>query len=329
MKTPKILLFIFLFIIGTSINGQTKPTQTKKPVVTTKPTASTVSKPVTRVTTASQQEVGYLITPLNLSTNKLPVGFKGNNPVDVFSKILIGRMIKGEFETTSEYEKRILIADTKPIIGKLSIDSFFVFKIPTSYSMMTYDADVQKMTVSYETDIYADELPESSLSIKIFSKSKKYVGSNAFGRTVTITAYDETRYNLVMPNFDDLKPVSSKDKYLPALLEFSLDVNTAKQIKLNNSLGCLFIGKLVDPFYNIGFYSDEATIDSPLKYDFKYRYIYMKVYQVWFYNTMTGKVLFKNEITKSLNNNDYNSDSTFLKVIDELSKKVKDVHIIE
>lgn len=292
MKTPKILLFILLFIIGTSINGQTKPTQTKKPVVTTKPTTSTAVKPVIKATTTTQQEVGYLITPLNLSTNKLPVGFKGNDPVNVFSKILNGRMIKGEFETTSEYEKRILIADTKPIIGNLTKDSVFVFKIPTGYSMMNYEADSQKMTVSYEADIYAQDLPESSLSIKIFSKSRRYVGSNAFGRTVTITAYDETRYNLVVPNFDGLT------QFTPFLIEFDLDVNTAKQIKLNNSLGCLFIGKLVDPFYNIGFYSDEATIDSPLKYDFKYRYIYMKVYQVWFYNTMTGKVLYKKEITE-------------------------------
>jgi|GEM_PF-4135154 len=81
----------------------------------------------------------------NVSTDSLPLNFTGQDIETLFSKLrnLEVRLTKGEFETTTQYEKRIAEEIQKPIIDNLTLEDSF--SLVTSRIRAEYDADTQKM----------------------------------------------------------------------------------------------------------------------------------------------------------------------------------------
>ena len=75
----------------------------------------------------------------------MPPNFSGHDVGTLFTQLrdLKKRLVKSEFETTADYEKRVTQEKQKPILGNLTILDTFSLVAPNVQA--AYDADSQKM----------------------------------------------------------------------------------------------------------------------------------------------------------------------------------------
>lgn len=81
----------------------------------------------------------------NIGADSLPPNFAGQDAKTLFTQLsdLKRRLMKSEFETTAEYEKRVAQEKQKPLLGNLTIRD--TFSLVVSNVEASYDADSQKM----------------------------------------------------------------------------------------------------------------------------------------------------------------------------------------
>ena len=255
MKNIIFIISLMLCIFVENTNGKTKVIQVRKQTKTTK---------------VINKGTEYLLSSQDLSITKLPIGFQGVNSIELYKRLekRKDKLNKKEFETTSQFQDRIKKEYAKPIIGKLTEDSLYFFKVLLSkpilsdFDIISYNADNKEITVRNEISWTKGLLEESkpSVYLKKYSKSRKYLGSNAFGATAVVTEYQDYSYNLVISNLPAIQDSIGNEFVIS---KFQLDVNSVKQIKKHNLLGCVYIGKLLHPYSDNGFDSSSATIDSP------------------------------------------------------------------
>jgi len=290
-----VTLLLLVFFAG-NVLGQTKTTLKKRAsnsIISTK----TVSK-----------GTGYISTAFDLNLMKLPIGFKGINPIELYKSLAVKStsLQKEEFETTGQFNERQNVETSKPIFGKLNKDSLFVFKVilskPTFSEILSYNADMEMLTVDTQLEFakitgQEYDFSKKSITLKEVSKKERYIGTNAFGTSMKVTKINSEMYQLLIENWKDLEDKTDKYNLANIKYQFQVNINTAKQVKQNNGLGCLFIGKLSLPYSYTGYYySGPATIDSPIVSVDNYKYINMTVTEIWYYNTITGEILAKNKI---------------------------------
>lgn len=87
------------------------------------------------------------IVKQNLEADSLPPNFTGHHLETLFNQLrdLIKRLEKSEFETTPEYEKRVVEEKQKPIFDSLTIKDTFYLVISDVKS--EYNADLRKMSI--------------------------------------------------------------------------------------------------------------------------------------------------------------------------------------
>jgi len=254
----------------------------------------------------------YSNKPFNLGINKIPLGYNGVNPVQLFQNLIIrdGESKKSEFETTKQFESRTKNKELSPIIGNVYKDSLFAVSAKLTYYKLSpkYDADNGKMTIDIELDDYVGYKTESKydrnkkiIELKTIEISHdRYTGSNVYGVKKIIDKYEDEEYSLQINNWESLYNIYKKEIY-PTTISFSFEMDSNNAINMTNSikvnkhkLGCLFIGKLIDPFMSIGYYySGKATIDDTNEFTTTYHYLHMFIDEIWLYNKTTGKIYSK------------------------------------
>jgi hypothetical protein len=263
------------------------------------------------------------VIPFDINAEKMPFNYTGTDIARLYALLLKKAPLKkGEFETTTEYEKKVADAVTGDIYAfKMNEQSAW-----GGLRIHPYDADAQKLKIDLETtwlSKYTTEDYRASFIIKELDiSSESYVGSNAFGATRLVTHYRATQFGIALvnqrefgkSNYDDNKynlniktPLTSIRK---VTIEIDMMPDKAKELKENIGVLLLCQPSLcksnIKSFLKEGndliFESSdlsEATIDRPSSHLYKRKYINVQILEVWIYDILTGEVLLKNRLKRS------------------------------
>src|SRR5688572_24174948 len=161
----------------------------------------------------------------NIGTDSLPPDFAGHDAKTLFTQLsdLKRRLVKSEFETTAEYEKRVAREKQKPILGNLTVRDTFSLLV-TKFEA-GYDADAQKMRffLAVEKNPMAELMKDSALGRESLEYSNRY----------SIQWPDERGYGSQGIFFDELGSLVLAEKgYQQGFLaEVNLSVEEARRLK--------------------------------------------------------------------------------------------------
>ena len=179
-----------------------------------------------------------------------------SNIVKLLAKLQVMHLAKGEYETTAEYSARM---------AKLDLPHQITLTTPVLSREGQYDADAQRL--SYSADDLKDamqfsgEIDASRMKfIRAFDSYHsrdvgKYVGQNAFGARVRVTAATRSHHYVSAFDDNDIRDFGS--------ISFDLQPTRAKALRPH--LEWIAVGG-IDPVSlrkEEHFY--EATIDSPVQ----------------------------------------------------------------
>jgi hypothetical protein len=187
--------------------------------------------------------------------------------------------MKGEFETTAEFEERQDKWMARPILGAVKPQSRIALSLSTQTApnqmKAAYDADGGLMTVEVSRSYCGD-----AVGVEIFSNLKdqgSYIGSNAFGVKKVIKRTSITRYCLDGVPLDPMQFAISRDK--------------ASQEKAR--LKVLVVGRLREPYVKVVENYSSPTITSPYEVHSTSYVLILDVDEVWVFNGTTGQIHFK------------------------------------
>ena len=317
--TKKIFLFILMFSVALNYVN----------------TADAKDKKVTsknKSRTAQEKTDNLTPTPFNINTEKLPPNYKGTDIVKLFSVLSKKAPIKkDEFETTADYDKKIMTAFTT------IADDVYAFKLDYNlyFSIHDYNADTQKLQIDIETQPlskydFVDH--RASIIIKhLYEGSESHIGTNAFGANVLVKSYNGTEYGIVLVNQDVFGRSSYSDNHGKARLDSYRKINLetevlpAKAKTMKNNIGVLLLCKpwlykleeeTTPSTENVrgpvkakprklntgnslifGDYDHtEATFDSPAEHSYYRNFINVEVLSIWVYEINTGSIIFKKQL---------------------------------
>lgn len=308
---------IFLVCTMENVYSQKKIIQTKK--------IGTVTKKV-------NASSGYSTKEFDLNLSKVPIGYIGINPIELFKNLnsRSTNLTKGEFEKTTEFEQKVKLQNSKPIIGNLNEESLIsLYAEDMNLNSFSYDADNELAKLSIELKKYENtkelesayepgeyhrltELYKNKRNIELVCKTVKeysYYGGNAFGATTKIDVTQATKYCLLIQNWRKFTNSGRENEMIE--FQFKVDPKTAKIIKskdlINGRTGilrALFIGNLSKPYILTGqYYSGIPKIDFPYEDTYDYKYINLEIREIWIYNKISGVIYTK---LKSMNSNSIN-----------------------
>jgi hypothetical protein len=314
MKKSISILLVLMFAISSLAYGEQKTKKSK--------TKATKAKP----------EYVYSVDKIDVTLDRLPPKYIGNDPRIVYSVIQGMKEVekKNEFETTEHFAARISGNNKKPIIGKIGLDEVLAFRPEYNSILIKYNADAAKFTVDVKIEPDFRHLgygvTSSFKSINLYdgkTERGEYIGSNAFGATINVTSSSYNSYCLLFDNYESfysshwteeaLKRENrySKDwagiagrEYVPRYSDYEkvYELNTtvnatpeeAKSIK--EQIKALVIVKLKSPFIGEGSIYIPATFDSASSFSQHFEYLLADVQEIWIYNIRTGEIYTKKKI---------------------------------
>lgn len=296
LKSSFLMIAIILFI--GNVRGQNKTIPSKKTV------------PSINKTTVVNKKTTYLTTSFDPNLTKIPIDFKGHNPIELYKSLRkkTTALSKGEFETTAQFEDRVKIENSKPILGILNEQSLFSFKSKESnldHLSFSYDADNQLIELAIYCHTFFGENSQIDRSKKTIElneiriEKNSTIGTNAFGVSKEINSYTDDVYSLLIDNWRNFVNGGILDDLIK--IKFKVNPVIAKQIKEvdlhyggNGVLGFLYIGNIIKPFtYDGHYYSGAPTLSYPNRFTKNIYYINLKLNEIWIYNKITGEILTK------------------------------------
>jgi hypothetical protein len=273
---------------------------------------------------ATQAREAYSNTEFDPSVSRLPVGFNGNNIIELFAELEKTELKhkKREFESTVRWEERVRLAETQTILGKLGRNSTYAFvvqqgpafKDPSRNAVkIDYDADSAKFDIAVDLDTPSyrqypeeneQESSKSESAIIIFkgaANHRSYIGSNGFGAKREVNAWEHTEYEVLLSNSGFHSALHHRDALNAFVVSrtfhiaIPMPLERAKTVK--PQIRVLVIGKLSEPFVSSGSSYDGPTIDDPIELSVSYKYVQMDISAIWVYNHETGTVYVRRQPT--------------------------------
>jgi hypothetical protein len=225
------------------------------------------------------------------SSSFLHIFFKGNNIEQVFRQLLTKYPVKGEFEKTSEYEKKV---------SSITYNDIYAFKIDYDNTLdFEYDPDNELLIIDLKTTQITN--PNSSsgspkepgqlfrediIAIKtVGDKVSSYIGTNAFGAKKVIKKNTGVIYGLIPKEKIDW---------------ISINMKPAEAKKYKKTLKVLLIcktytpDKLYPPAFT-GAYYFSPTFSEPIEMNYVAKIINVEILELRIYDYNTGKILGKRE----------------------------------
>jgi hypothetical protein len=287
-KKRSIIIFLVFALISGNLFCQQK---SKRKFKTT-----TSTKSIKKIKKTSD----YDIYPFDLNRKQLPLDYKGVNPALLYDKIVDRSYnLKSDYETTSQYNERISLERMKPLFGKIHTDSILAFV--SKHICPNYNADNQILNVDILLNMYTDysrakpfDFNRRCVMLDEIKEESTYSGSNAFGFDVIVDKNESKEHDLLLKNWKNFNVKMGKlDIDASIQLTMDIDVSHAKQIIESNSLGCLFIGKISEPYTCEGYSQIKPTIDFPKEYITYNKYINLYAIEIWLFNMKTGEIYSK------------------------------------
>lgn len=233
---------------------------------------------------------------------RLPVGYNGLDAKQFYKlfKSKVGKLKKGEFETTEEFEKRT--EDKDVLLAPINTSALYAFRI--DYINSKYNADSQ----TYETDnsgsvrFCSDDSPLGWVTCKLDSishKERKYTGNNSFGATINITKRTGLNFALAIPKkssainqvFEHIKPGDGHQGGYLYRDKFDFPLVDARKLGKKN-ISVLFVGRVTDAKILEGrSLISEPTIDYPFDDFIQEEAMPFELKKIIYYVVQTGEIL--------------------------------------
>jgi hypothetical protein len=239
----------------------------------------------------------------------VPPHFQGNDLRRIAAGLAASHPTRDAFESSLQYNARMLAAESIPLAGGFASDSLLAFVFPTEERLHTdflgdmaldlgYDADHQLLTVVMQNspmELKSEDEP-AKLSIKWSDRttsSSQYLGSNGFGATTTVYAENQTDYALAIPTKSTKFGLDSNGSAIRPI-SISFTVSPEKARILNRRIRVLVICKLVGlgPVSQGETYHT-PTMESPLQSKTITNYLHVIPSEFWIFDIATGEVLAK------------------------------------
>jgi hypothetical protein len=205
------------------------------------------------------------------SNNSLTANFKGQDADFIFDQLLKHQkaLVKSEFESTPEFEKRSSEELKKPITSNLGIKDTFAFVMNNVRA--TYDADSKVISMFLDINkqpIYANE--ENLYSVRWFNEYSK-------GNKYYIDSYD-----LLFEKFENLLPPNRNVSNSQFAVGIASEVEEAKRLK--TSVKAIAFVKFKDPY---------AKYDVVKTNSHTGRKFYVSLVDIYFYDPQSGRIFAK------------------------------------
>lgn len=212
-------------------------------------------------------------TSFDLSTNKLPPRFTGENPAFLFKQLEKAIPERGEFESTESYLRRIHSIDTNKMYA-------FTDNLEKSaVSSLSYNPDEQEWEIK-------DSFISSIILRVVSSEMKSYIARNAYNTTVRVRRYLDVTYGVRNNN----KQFQSFDCVIP--------MSPEKAKLLKNRMRVLYICTLFSPPDNPGYliygedYKEPKLSDPEEAHSYNYK-LEVNLKAIFIYDELTGEILKK------------------------------------
>ena len=211
------------------------------------------------------------------SSNTLPTNFKGHNAKLIFTQLLDlnKRLVKSEFETTSEFEKRISEEIKKPIAYNLGLNDTFAFVVNGVGA--EYNADTKLMSFFLHA---ANDWGSLGLGIKRNGKESLYcINWNDEGWVGANYSIDTYKFFFnELGNFVLAKKAGSTG----FSADIKLEAEDAKRLKTD--VRAVAFVKFEEPY---------AQMDRLQVEGYMGRLFQVRLVDVYFFDPQTGKIFVK------------------------------------
>lgn len=259
----------------------------------------------TNKTTLKQNKISekYDTNICCLTCDTLSPGYIGHDLIKLFNALdNFTSIAKSEYETTEQFNDRLVHEQSKPILGKLTIDDVYCIMVKPE---VEYDADNNfiKLIVKEESDIFTGPMENPHIDYDhkgiIIKETKdikgKYRGMNAFGATATISTGTYTSTGIALTkNFNQYEGKKYTFSRAPDAIVLNLEgivPNVAKECR--NDIRILFTVKLKKPYLVKHMSYSAPTISSPYANTYINQYVYATLKELSIYNYKTGFVFKK------------------------------------
>jgi hypothetical protein len=235
---------------------------------------------------------------IDLSTERLPINFKGDDIEEIYEKLKSKKPDKkGEYETTEEWKRKI--DDNYQSI--LNDDTIYFIK---NWMKLHYDADKQNFIEYFRLES-GFGLNNMFLSIRWDRVNKSYIAQNAFGAKVPITLEETTKYYIVPLNKKDIvKNDAMIEKYYKMhgvghydmVIELPVSRENAKQSSIYALI--VFKPRLLGTASDYTFVTERSTRkppswESPSDLQSKNYFIFGDLLEIWIYDSNSGEIISK------------------------------------
>lgn len=211
------------------------------------------------------------------TTDSLPLNFSGQDAKTLYTQLLDlrKRLLKNEFETTAQYEKRVAEELQKPITDNLTVKD--TFSIVVSGVRANYNADSQKM--QFFLPIEKSQMAELLRSSSGLSRDKKTAYDLSYVNLYSIQWRSERGYETQGIFFDEMNNlVPTEQSYSQGFsAEVNLGVEDAKRLK--NTGKAVVVVQFEEPYAGRG-----GLVDIQLQ---------VRLVDIYFFDPQTGKILAK------------------------------------
>lgn len=270
----KIITVIFILILSYSAFGQTKSqVQKQEPGLVNGSNSNNESLNKSKFNFSPDLEIipvdykGNSIIELSKAANELKTFVEDKDPP-----------AKDEFETTAEYEKRLLEIQKQKSSREPDHEKKFVLVLNSQIAI--YDADTQELNT--RTSLIQTDTRISTL-IETQTKTSSYMASNAFGVVTKVNKFVTTNYGIKFINRGLPDPLIATN--------FKVNIPQAKLLKEN--LRTLFYFELFSPYLTTEMSDTKPTLNAPSEIINVSTYYSAWLLEVWLIDGSSGKVLLK------------------------------------
>jgi hypothetical protein len=239
--------------------------------------------------------------------NDVPPHFLGHNADAVYeaAKKNLPSSAQSKFESRSEYNAHVFELSNKPFWGDMKASDQFAFVLGQAWSGASsegwlngdletyYDAEAKKMSIGIPLELGS---PDSNQWAALWHRVRiplgSYVGENAFGARRVVHRARVIDTDIFIEGSEWLDFYCDR-KYETDHKSCSFEVDAQQARNLSRTARVIVIGTLIPPFVSNDNGLEKPSTDIPVEFRRSYRYLHLRLEQLWIVNSATGQVIKK------------------------------------
>ncbi|MFA7404924.1 MAG: hypothetical protein WC007_13095 [Pelobacteraceae bacterium] len=235
------------------------------------------------------------------NVENLPPNYLGIDAKEFYKmfKAKLSSLEKGEFETTEGFRKRTI--DKEALIAPINTKDLYAFKIKRPSISYNADDNLYQISTNLEDRCRStDDEDIGWMTCVIFAVDRRqssYVGSNAYGASVTISEIKGKDLSLAIHKNSSISNKLFKSEYSYGsdyIISTTLPIPIEKAKTIRNGIDVLFVGRITDAriIKGAGKYH-KPKFDFPNDIFISEEALPFEVKQVIYYVSNTGEILKK------------------------------------